>query len=78
MCYNKELCERVMTVTEKRLDAHAAQLDALSERTTELYGRIDSLVTQLGSTNRLLWWVVGVFGTISTGTLVTLIGLILR
>ncbi|MCI8649932.1 MAG: hypothetical protein HFG20_07430 [Anaerotruncus sp.] len=78
MCYNKELCERMMAVTEKRLDAHAAQLDELGTRTTELYGKLDSLVTQLGSTNRLLWWVVGVFGTISTGTMVALIGFMLK
>ena len=78
MCYNKELCERMTTVTEKRLDAHAAQLDELSTRTTELYGKLDSLVTQLGSTNRLLWWVVGIFGTISTSTLMALIGLVMK
>lgn len=78
MCYNKELCEWVITTTEKRLDAHAAQLDELGTRTTELYGKLDSLVTQLGNTNKLLWWVVGVFGTISTGTLVALIGLVIK
>lgn len=78
MCYNKELCERVMATTEKRLDAHAAQLDELSERTTKLCGKLDSLVVQLRSTNKLLWWVVGIFGSVSTSTLVALVGLILK
>ncbi len=78
MCYNKELCEQVRGMTEKRLDAHAAQLDELSIRTTELCGKLDSLTTQLCNTNKLLWWLVGVFGTISTGTLIALIGLIIK
>lgn len=78
MCYNKELCDKLMATTEKRLDDHSRELDKLNERTVELFGKIDSLVIQMAGTNKLLWWVVGIFGTVSTGMLAALVGVVLR
>ena len=78
MCYNKELCDKMMATTEKRLDAHAAELDRLAIQQENLLGRLDGLVTQLANTNKLLWWIVGIFGTVSAGTVATLVGMVVR